>query len=160
MQIELRNINTIKPYDRNPRRNDAAVEAVANSIREFGFLVPIVIDKSGVIVAGHARLKAAQSLGLAEVPTVDAGHLTEQQIRAFRLVDNKTAELSEWDIEKLTAELEGLPDIDMSDFGFDSLDFEPVSSDEVPRLDVIEKKPIVCPHCGHEFEVSATLLRK
>ena len=160
MQIELRNINTIKPYDHNPRRNDAAVEAVANSIREFGFRQPIVVDTEGTIIVGHVRYKAALQMGLQKVPVHVATELTLEQVRAYRLADNKTAELSEWDFEKLTAELEGLPDFDMSDFGFDSLDFKPVGADEVPRLDVIEKKPIVCPHCGREFEVSTTLLRK
>jgi len=120
MKIKIKKLTELTPYAHNPRINDGAVEAVANSIREFGFLVPLVVDKTDVIVAGHTRFKAAQLLGLAEVPTVDVGNLTEQQIKAFRLADNKTAELAEWDFDKLKAELDELPDFDMTQFGFDS----------------------------------------
>jgi site-specific DNA-methyltransferase (adenine-specific) len=95
MKIKHKKLSELTPYAHNPRLNDGAVEAVANSIREFGFLVPIVIDKTNTIVAGHTRLRAAQSLGLAEVLTVDAGNLSEKQIKAFRLADNKTAELAD-----------------------------------------------------------------
>ena len=150
MQIEIRNIDTIKPYAHNPRRNDAAVEAVANSIREFGFLVPIVIDKENVVVAGHTRLKAAQSLGLTEVPTVDAGNLSEQQIKAFRLADNKTAELAEWDFDKLTAELEELADFDMTPFGFDDISTScDGGSDPLPE-GVYKEKFAVVVDCENE----------
>lgn len=112
------NINDIVPYENNPRNNDAAVDAVANSIKEFGFKVPIIIDKNNVIVAGHTRLKAAQKLGLEEVPVIIADDLTDDQIKAFRLADNKVGELAEWDFTKLEKELEML-DFDMGDFGFD-----------------------------------------
>lgn len=113
------------PYEKNPRRNEHAVKAVAASIREFGFKVPIIIDKDNVIVAGHTRLKAAKFLGLAKVPCVIADDLTDKQIKAFRLADNKTAELAEWDDELLKAELEDI-DLDMTQFGFDDPLAEPV----------------------------------
>jgi len=119
-EITLKKLAEIKPYDKNPRDNEAAVQLVANSIKEFGFKVPIVVDKAGVIVCGHARYKAAQLLGLSEVPCIVADDLTPAQIRAYRLVDNKVAEASQWDFEKLDDELEWLADIDidMTDFGF------------------------------------------
>ena len=119
MQITQIKISEIKPYAKNPRRNAKAVDAVANSIKEFGFKVPVIIDGNGEIVAGHTRLLAAQKLGLTEIPCVIADDLTERQIKAFRLADNKTHELSEWDFDLLEAELENMFDFDMSDFGFD-----------------------------------------
>ena len=96
MQIMEMNVEELKPYENNPRNNDDAVEAVAASIREFGFKVPIIIDENGVIIAGHTRLKAAQRLGMEKVPVIQADDLTEQQVRAFRLADNKVAELATW----------------------------------------------------------------
>ena len=119
MQIIEKSINEIKPYEKNPRKNDEAVQYVANSIKEFGFKVPIVIDKNGVIVAGHTRYKAAQELGLEKLPCIIADDLAEEQIKAFRLADNKVGELAEWDFDLLDKELDGIFDIDMSDFGFD-----------------------------------------
>ena len=118
IQIIEVDIDKLKPYQRNPRFNDDAVDQVAQSIREFGFKVPIVADKDGVIVAGHTRLKAAKQLGLKKVPVVYANDLDEEQIRAFRLVDNKVSEIAKWDMEMLDLELESFTLIDMQDFGF------------------------------------------
>ena len=139
MQVIEKLINEIKPYEKNPRKNDEAVQYVANSIKEFGFKVPIVIDKNGVIVAGHTRYKAAQKLGLEKLPCVIADDLTEEQVKAFRIADNKVGELAEWDFDLLDEELDGILDIDMSEFGFD-IDFdldeeEPteIVEDEVPE---------------------------
>lgn len=122
MKIIEKRISELKPYENNPRNNDAAVDAVAASIKEFGFKVPIIIDKDNVIVAGHTRLKAAEKLGLAKVPTIMADDLTEQQVKAFRLADNKTAELANWIPEKLEEELADLADVDMSQYGFEELE--------------------------------------
>ena len=119
MEIIQKSLGELTPYHNNPRKNDGAVDKVAASIKEFGFKVPIVIDKDGVIVAGHTRLRAAQKLGLEEVPCVVADDLTEEQIKAFRLADNKTAEFAEWDFDMLTAELQNINEIDYSQFGFD-----------------------------------------
>ena len=125
MQIVEKKITELKEYENNPRNNDDAVEAVAESIQQFGFKVPIVIDGNGVIIAGHTRRKAAVRLGLDTVPCIIADDLTPEQIQAFRLADNKTAELAEWDFEALEKELAELAelelDFDMSDFGFDEL---------------------------------------
>lgn len=111
-------IAEIKPYKKNPRKNDHAVDAVAASIKEFGFLVPMVIDKNNEIVCGHTRYKAAKSLGMKEVPCVIAEELSPKQIKAFRLADNKVSELAEWDFDLLADELNGLLDFDMNQFGF------------------------------------------
>lgn len=119
LNIEYVDINSIKPYEKNPRKNDKAVEYVANSIKEFGFKVPIVIDKENVIVAGHTRYKAAIKLGLKEVPCIIANDLKEEQIKAFRLADNKVSEQAKWDMDLLDKELNDLYNIlDMSNFGF------------------------------------------
>jgi len=121
MKVELRPLAEIKPYERNPRQNDAAVDAVAESIRRFGFRQPIVVDADGVIVCGHTRWKAAQKLGLTQVPVHVARDLTPEQIRAYRIADNKTAGLAEWNLELLPIELAELQDagLDWSLLGFD-----------------------------------------
>lgn len=119
MQTIQKSIADIIPYDKNPRKNDEAVKYVMESIKEFGFKVPIVIDKDNVIIAGHTRYKAAQKLKLQEVPCIVADDLTEEQVQAFRLADNKVAEQAEWDFDLLSEELEELIDFDMSVFGFE-----------------------------------------
>ena len=117
-------IGSNRPYEKNPRNNEKSVEKVANSIREFGLLQPIVCDRDGVILAGHTRYAAAKSLGLRKVPVLYADGLTPEQARAYRLADNKAGDGSEWDEKLLLAELELLDSDDlafsMSDFGFDS----------------------------------------
>jgi DNA modification methylase len=105
MQVELRDIGELKPYEKNPRQNDQAVDAVAASLREFGWRQPIVVDVDGVIVCGHTRWKAALKLGLEKVPVHVARDLTPEKIRAYRLADNATAELAQWDYELLPIEL-------------------------------------------------------
>lgn len=119
MQVINKKINEIKPYEKNPRKNDEAVKYVANSIKEFGFKVPIVIDKDGVIIAGHTRYKAAKRLKMKEVPCIMADDLTPEQVKAFRLADNKVGEVAEWDDDLLSEELDGILSLDMGDFGFD-----------------------------------------
>ena len=116
-------IKDINPYERNPRKNDNAVGAVAASIKEYGFLVPLVISDKNEIVAGHTRYKAAMQLNLKTVPCVIAGDLSEEQIKAFRLVDNKVGELAEWDAELLPLELADIA-ADLSVFGFETISDE------------------------------------
>lgn len=113
------NIDELKPYKNNPRINKDAIPLVANSIRDFGFKVPIVIDTNYEIIAGHTRLEAAKKLGLTTVPCIIASDLTPDQVKAYRLADNKVAEAAEWDIGLLNLELEGLSDFSMDDYGFD-----------------------------------------
>ncbi len=112
-------LDDIKPYSKNPRKNDSAVPQVKKSIKEFGFKVPIVIDRDYIIVTGHTRYKAAKELKLDTVPCIVADDLTNEQIKAFRLADNKVSEFAEWDLNLLGDELENIIDIDMSEFGFD-----------------------------------------
>lgn len=119
MNLLYRKIGDIIPYEKNPRKNDEAVKYVAESIKQFGFKVPIVIDKDGIIVAGHTRYKAAKKLNLKEVPCIVADDLTDEQVKAFRLADNKVAEKSEWDFDLLTDELDDLFEFDMTVFGFE-----------------------------------------
>lgn len=121
MNITEKKLTEITPYEKNPRRNDAAVKYVAESIKQFGFKVPIVIDKDNVIVAGHTRYKAAKKLNLEQVPCIVADDLTDEQIKAFRLADNKVAEQAEWDFDLLADELDELFDFDMTAFGFDDV---------------------------------------
>ena len=137
MEIITKRIEEITPYENNPRKNDEAVDYVAKSIKEFGFKVPIVIDKNNVIVTGHTRLKAAKRLGLKEVPCIMADDLTEEQIKAFRLADNKVGEIATWDFDLLDIELNDITDINMEDFGFDlGLEDEEkeIIEDEVPEV--------------------------
>ena len=148
MHITEIRVSELKEYENNPRHNDGAVCAVAESIKNFGFKVPIIIDRDGVIVAGHTRLKAARKMGLETVPCIVADDLTPEQVKAFRLADNKTAELAEWDFSALELELSELSemnlDFDMSDFGFDLSEIEDsqeVVEDEAPEVDE-ENEPI------------------
>ena len=120
MNIVDINISDLKKYKNNPRNNDNAVEAVAESIKEFGFKVPIIVDKNNVIVAGHTRVLAAEELGLDKVPCIIADDLTEEQINAFRLADNRVSELASWDFELLSEELLQIENIDMELFGFEN----------------------------------------
>ena len=126
MIIEQWPIEAVRPYPNNPRNNKKAVAAVAASIKEFGFKVPIVVDTAGVIITGHTRREAAISLGMKTVPVIVADDLTEAQIRAFRLADNKVSEFSEWDEDALAEELAQLDEaalgIDMADVGFEMAD--------------------------------------
>lgn len=138
LNVVYKKVDELIPYASNPRINDGAVDAVANSIREFGFKVPIIIDSKNVIVAGHTRLKASRKLGLAEVPCVIADDLTEEQIRAFRLADNKTAELADWDFGKLKEELDGIA-LDMGDFGFEDFTLEDLENVKEDGFDVDEE---------------------
>lgn len=149
MQIIEKDIAELREYENNPRDNDAAVAAVAESIKQFGFKVPIIIDKDTVIICGHTRKKAAELLGLSSVPCVIADDLTPEQIKAFRIADNKTAELAEWDFDALEKELAELTafDVDMSVFGFDESIFDEMSEpqeiieDDIPEIDE-ETEPI------------------
>lgn len=143
MKIVYKKVSELKAYDNNPRDNDKAVDAVAASIREFGFKVPLVITEDNVIVTGHTRLKASKKLGLETVPCIIASDLTEDQIKAFRIADNKTSELSDWDENLLSEELANI-DLDMSQFGFDDIQVEEeieAEDDDFNEDDVITDNP-------------------
>lgn len=161
MEVEYWNTDKVIPYERNPRKNDAAVGAVAESIRQFGFVNPILIDKEGVVIAGHTRLKAAQELNLGRVPVIVNKDLTEEQVRAYRIIDNSSAQIAGWDVELLEIEISDLPDFDFETFGLGV---------EVPELfehdidgfftehkDPVKDNPaqthVTCPKCGEVFEI-------
>jgi len=148
MSVELRPLDAVRPYANNPRQNDDAVEAVAESIRRFGFRQPIVVDADGVIVAGHTRFRAAQRLGLATVPVHVATDLTADEIRAYRLADNKTAELASWDTSMLSIELDALrgAGIDWTLLGFDEEELAkllaPAGTEGLTDPDAVPEKPV------------------
>lgn len=138
MEVFEMRAGDLTPYENNPRINDEAVEKVAASIKEFGFKVPIIIDRDGVIIAGHTRLKAAQVLGMETVPVIRADDLTPDQVKAFRLADNKVGEFSMWDMDALEAELARI-ELDMSAFGFlnedDGINPDDVEEDDLDQAD-------------------------
>lgn len=157
MEIKRVKLSEIRPYEKNPRRNDSAVDAVAASIKEFGWQQPIVVDKDGVIIAGHTRYKAAKKLKCKEVPVVYADNLTEEQVKAYRLADNKVGEIANWDFDMLKTELADLADIDFDmkpfDFDFDRAKEQeeenaPESFDEFTGAEQVRH---TCPRCGYEW---------
>ena len=136
-------VSDLIAYENNPRKNDDAVDAVASSIKSFGFKVPVIVDSNNVIIAGHTRVKACKKIGITEVPCVIADDLTEDQIKAFRLADNKTSELAEWDLDKLSEELKFI-EMDMSQFGFEDLEQEldrEVLEDEFDENEAVSENP-------------------
>ena len=167
LQVETWPIDRLIPYYRNPRRNDEQVDRMASAIREFGFRIPIVAKSDGSLVDGHLRLKAAQKLGLKEVPVALADELTDAQVKAFRILANKSANWAEWEPDLLKLELQELQELDfnLELTGFDAEelgdiwldgdggDFDPDEDAEATRLDEKEKKTATCPHCGHVFEL-------
>ena len=157
MKIEYRKLDELVPYARNPRDNRNAIDKVAASIQAFGFLVPIIIDKDNVIIAGHTRLLAARKLGLKEVPTIKADDMTEDQAKAYRLVDNRVAEMAIWDMPLLAEALEDIGDeIDMVPFGFEIDIPEPYdikdTGKEFDEDDFSDEAfEYECPDCGFRF---------
>lgn len=140
MNIVEKDINELVMYENNPRKNDEAVKYVANSIKEFGFKVPVIIDKNNVIVAGHTRIKAAKELKIDKIPCIIADDLTDEQIKAFRLADNKVSEFSEWDVPKLDLELMDIDNIDMISLGFGEDEKESAEAKQQKELESMELK--------------------
>lgn len=163
IEIVYKNVDELREYENNPRNNEKAVAAVAASIELAGFKVPIVIDGNGVIVAGHTRVKAAKRLGMQTVPCIVADDLTDEQIRAFRLADNKVSEQASWDFGKLDAELEALAaaGMDMTAFGFADADDEDGDSPK-EREDLSSKVAAVYEvivECADEYEQEEVFTR-
>lgn len=157
INVIYKDLKELVPYKNNPRKNDKAAPLVAASIKQFGFKVPIVIDKNNVIVCGHTRYKAAQALQIEKVPCIIAADLTDEQIKAYRLADNKVTEAATWDFKLLDSEMAAIK-IDMQPFGFiensvdeDKLDdfFENAEA----GISGKKKKTITCPNCGEEIEI-------
>ena len=158
MEVIMKPVEEIVMYENNPRFNDNAVDPVAASIKEFGFKVPILLDKDDVIIAGHTRLKAAKKLGMTHVPCIMCDDLTPEQVRAFRLVDNKVSEFADWNLPLLNEELAelDLPDLDMEQFGFHELpelDIDDYLKDHEQEEKEEEPQRIQCPHCGEWFDL-------
>ena len=151
MQIQNVPISSVKPYEKNPRFNDDAVDAVARSIKEFGWQQPIVVDRDMVIIVGHTRLKAAESLGLSEVPVIIAENLTPEQVKAYRIADNKTGEIAEWNFELLPFEIKDLQDanFDLSLLGFDSEELDRIlNGDADKQVSTGETEPDAVPEAS------------
>lgn len=142
VEMELRKLI---PYENNPRKNEKAVDAVVNSIKQFGFKNPIIVDENMVIISGHTRRLAALKLSMEKVPVIIAKDLTEEQVRAFRLADNRVASFSTWDENKLKEEIAEINEIDLSDFGFKKDKIDDIFREKA------EKKVHICPKCGHEW---------
>ena len=157
MKVVEKKLSEIKPYENNPRNNDDAVQYVANSLKKFGWKQPIVIDKDGVIVAGHTRYRAALQLGMKTAPCVVADDLTEEEIRGYRLADNKTAEMAGWNFPLLDLELAEITTFDMADFGFTDYNHDDID-DFFENADNVEKEEklhvITCPHCGKQITLT------
>ena len=163
MKVETWDIDKLIPYAANPRKNDAAIGKVAASLKAYGFRQPIVVDSEGVIIVGHTRLKAAQTLGMTKVP-VHVADLTDAEAKAYRIMDNRSSEEAEWDAALLQTEWEALEsvDFDMDLLGFDdgeidellgdSPDFEPGTIDDQGKLDELSPKMVKCPHCSQTFD--------
>ena len=129
MQVIEKELSWLKPYANNPRDNESAVEPVAKSIKEFGFKGPIVATSDGEVINGHTRFKASKLLGLEKVPVIIADDLTDEQIKAFRLADNKVSEFSKWNEDKLRDELKQL-EMDMAEFGFEFAELTEILEEE------------------------------
>lgn len=152
-------VSELRPYENNPRKNEGAVDAVAASIKEFGFRVPILVNKENVIISGHTRLKAAKKLGLDKVPCLVVDKLSANYIKQFRIVDNKSAELAKWDFAALADEIEGISEINMDAFGFAAFNEEPEPEEVKSSLDEGEEVDLEdfddehfdhkCPECGY-----------
>ena len=154
LEIKYMPVNDIKPYKNNPRINEKAIPYVMNSIKEFGFKNPIIIDKNNIIICGHTRLESAKRLKYTEVPVIYADDLSDEQIKAFRLADNKVSEIAEWDLELLDNELSEI-DLDMEQFGFELSDGESLFEEEEKEEKEVNKKILKCPVCGHINEEKA-----
>ena len=141
LKIEQRDIGTIREYENNPRRNNRAVCAVRKSIEKFGFRNPVLLDKDGVILAGHTRVMAAREAGIETVPCITLTHLTQEEQKAFRLVDNRVSEFSEWDKDILAEEMGKITAQDWADFGF--------SEKQLSELEAPQE--CVCPRCKKTF---------
>lgn len=162
MKIVYKRLDELRAYENNPRNNDNAVAAVAKSLEKFGWKQPIVIDAAGVIIAGHTRARAAEILGMQTAPCVVADDLTEDEIRAYRLADNKTAELAGWDFDKLDAEMEQLQAVgfDMAAFGFESDSDE--TDEPKERKDLSDKVGAIFEaivECADEYEQEEVFTR-
>ena len=174
MEIIYKSVDDLIPYEKNPRKNSKAVSYVANSIQEFGFKQPIVIDSNNVVVCGHTRLMACKRLDIDSVPCIVADDLTDEQIKAFRLADNKVSEKAEWDFDLLNEEIDDILSFDMEDFGFEMFSIDDI--DEVEAYNekedereyftktftfpIEKKKQIICYLKKHQNEIVEQIIKE
>ncbi len=164
MNVIEKKLTEIKPYEHNPRINKDAINAVKNSIKQFGFKVPLVIDKDGVIVTGHTRYEAAKQLGMKTVPCVISDDISDEDNKAFRIADNKIQEKSEWNVRLLSEELQEIAlDYDVKEFGFENQELklligEDEEEEEKPPRAVCKPKKRVIIIFGKEQEREVKLL--
>lgn len=152
MKLIVKRLSEIYPYEKNPRKNDGAVDAVAESIRQCGYIAPIIVDECGVILAGHTRYKALLKLGYTECQVAVAAGLSEEKKRKYRILDNKTGELAGWDFDLLQEEISEL-DFDGFDFGFAFPDRDALDLDESPSVEEEQGETAHCPKCGFTFRL-------
>lgn len=154
MEIEYVDIKKLKPYKNNPRNNKNSIKLVAESIKQFGFKVPIVVNKDYEIITGHTRLEASKYLHLKEVPVIVANDLNEEQIKAFRLADNKVAEISKWDYDKLNEELKKIDKEEAELLGFinhgEEIDWDSIDEITEDNYEEPDHVMVECPYCNHE----------
>lgn len=153
MQITLLNIKDIKPYEKNPRKNEQAIDFIANSIKEFGFKVPITVDEDFVIITGHTRYEACKKLEIDKIPCIIVKDLSKEQIKAFRLADNKVSEKADWDFNKLEEELKNIKNIHMELYGFikneEEFNWDDIKEIDEDNYEEPEHKMCECPYCHH-----------
>lgn len=152
MQLTVKRLSEIYPYEKNPRKNDGAVDAVAESIRQCGYIAPIIVDECGVILAGHTRYKALLKLGYTECQVAVAAGLSEEKKRKYRILDNKTGEFAGWDFDLLQEEIREL-DFDGFDFGFAFPDSGALDLDESSSAEEEQEETAHCPKCGFTFRL-------
>ena len=154
MKIEIKSINEIYPYPNNPRKNDKAVDAVAESIKQCGYISPIIIDEDGIILAGHTRYKALKKLGINDIEVIVKNGLSEDQKKKYRLLDNKTGEIAEWDYEMLEYEISQIENLDFGELKIDWGIKQPIELEEMEDVNnEIKITSYKCPKCGFVFEV-------
>jgi len=147
LKIEYLDIDTIKPYKKNPRNNDKAIDYIKKSIEEFGFKNPILLDKNNVIIAGHTRYEASKKIGLKQVPCIIVNNLNEEQIKAFRIVDNKSSEIATWNNEKMIEEIKSIDVNQLEKFDIEQIDFDFSREKLIEPQDEEEIICYECPNC-------------
>lgn len=146
-KMEFVSISKLKPYENNARtHSEEQIQKIVNSLTEFGFVNPVIIDENNMILVGHGRTEAAKRLGIDKVPCVRVSYLSEKEKRAYILADNLLSDMAGWDREMMLAELSRISDIDMTLFGFEDIN---IPEDQQPKA---EKEKVVCPKCGYEWE--------
>lgn len=156
LEIKYINIKDIKPYKKNPRKNEQAIPYVSESIKQFGFKNPIIIDKNNIIVCGHTRYRSAEKLGIKEIPCIYADDLTEEQVKAFRLADNKVSDYATWDNKLLLEELDDLQDLDI----FTGFEISDIFGEELNEKDMNIVNTVIDKYGVEVYKITYTCISK